>query len=106
MMTNIETLKDYELMLEDNHYKVIMFISDWCPDCHYADRFWGHFETIYEGVNFYRVDREVLPNIAKDLNIFGVPSYIIYKGDRIIARYVDKYRKTFEQVKRFIDNNV
>ncbi len=106
MMSEIKTLKAYEDMLQKDGYKVVMFISEWCPDCAYADKYWPHFKTMYDGVSFYRVEREVLPSVAMDLNIYGVPGFVVYKNDRVTARYVDKFRKTFEQVKAFLDSNV
>ncbi|MFH5881580.1 thioredoxin family protein [Liberiplasma polymorphum] len=93
----------YEQCLLKPGHKVMVFMSDWCPDCHYMETYLSHIKKLYDTVPFYLVDREAVALLSMELNIFGVPSLLVYEGENIIARYVDKERKTFMQVKQFLD---
>jgi hypothetical protein len=42
-------------------------------------------------------------DLCIDLNILGIPSFIAYKDGKEVARYVDKLRKTREQVQKFVN---
>ena len=102
-MKEIDTLNSYEAMLNEPGVKCVYFYSDWCRDCHYTDRYMHLVEKRYSNINFYRVNRETVPMLSKHLNVYGVPSFLMHKGEETVARYVDKKRKTIEEVIAFID---
>lgn len=105
-MTNIETLRDYENLIESSVPIVIMFSSDYCQDCFYAEQFIPRLEAIYKDVKFYRLKRETIPSLAIDLSIFGVPSFLIYQQSRLLNSWIDKQRKSFEEVFMFIQDTL
>lgn len=43
-------------------------------------------------------------DLCIDLNILGIPSFIAFKNGKEVARYVNKLRKTQEQIQDFINN--
>ncbi len=105
-MTEITSLKTYASVIQSPTPVVVMFSSDACGDCFYADQFMHHIETLFNTYAFYRVKRETLPTLALDLKIYGVPSFLIYQSGTCLNRYVDKHRKSFEDVLSFIDQNL
>lgn len=105
-MKKLKTLEAFEHHVLNEALCVVVFYSDWCPDCHYTDQYSERLESLYNAIPFYLVDRNDLPLLSKDLKIIGVPSFLVFKQGDVCARYVDKERKTFIQVKTFIDQAI
>ena len=53
---------------------------------------------------FYKVDRDGSIDVAKELNIFGIPSFVVYQDGKEIGRLVNKDRKTKEEVENFLNS--
>jgi thiol-disulfide isomerase/thioredoxin len=105
-MKTIKNITSYEDLVLKEGLSLVVFYSDWCPDCHYADTFIPRLEAIYKDISFYLVDRGDIPELAKALNIYGVPSFLLYSNDNECARYVDKKRKSFIEVQSFIETSL
>jgi thiol-disulfide isomerase/thioredoxin len=105
-MKKIKDIASYEDYVLKEGLSLVVFYSDWCPDCHYADTFIPRLEAMYPQLSFYLVDRSDIPELAKALNIYGVPSFLLYNNDEECGRYVDKYRKTFIDVQSFIETSL
>ena len=100
----IDSLKSYEETINKPGVTFVVFISEWCPDCHVADRFMPHLETMYPDFNVIRVNRESLPQLSNHLNIYGVPSFLLYKNGTLIGQFISRSRKSFDEVKSFIES--
>ncbi|MDO5013979.1 MAG: thioredoxin family protein, partial [Lactobacillaceae bacterium] len=53
---------------------------------------------------FYAVDRDENLDLATELNVMGIPSFIAYRDGQEIGRFVNKDRKTKQQVEDFLSN--
>ena len=51
-----------------------------------------------------QVDRDENIALAAELNVFGIPSFIVYDNGKEIGRFVNKDRKTKQQVEDFLNN--
>lgn len=102
-MKIINSLKTYEQAIIHNPLTVMIFVSDWCPDCHYMDLYLDELESVFPTIHFYKVDREAVKDLSIHLNIYGVPSLLFYKDEELIDSYIDKTRKSFHEVCTFID---
>lgn len=102
-MKTIKDITNYEQLVLKDGLSLVIFYSEWCPDCHYADTFMPRLESMYPQITFYHVDRGDIPELAKALNVYGVPSFLLYNNEEICARYVNKQRKTFIDVQTFIE---
>ncbi len=86
---------------------VIIYIkSDWCADCAHSDVYWPYIEKMYPRATCLRINRDDMPEVTERFKPEGVPAYIVYQDSHEIARYDDKQRKTFEQVKTFLDTAI
>jgi thiol-disulfide isomerase/thioredoxin len=59
-------------------------------------------ETEFKDVLFYSFNKDKNIKLAKHLNIYEVPSFIIYKNGDEITRLVNKNRKSYQEVREFI----
>ncbi len=101
-MIEIRSLNDYENAITSNDAMVIMFSSDSCRDCLYAHHFMQHVEALFKEVTFYQVKREVMPQLSIDLNIYGIPSFIVYINGVVKDTWINKERKHFDEIVRFL----
>lgn len=101
-MKKIETLEDYYKVIEGVPKVIIYWYTKWCPDCFAIKPYIPRLEEDFKEFEFYSMDRDLDIELAKHLNIFGIPSFLVYDGGIEIGRFVDKNRKTYDQVKDFI----
>ncbi|EFM08728.1 Thioredoxin domain protein [Paenibacillus curdlanolyticus YK9] len=86
---------------------IAVFKTTWCADCHYIDPFMPDVEQFYaDRIKFVEVDRDDLPDLCSELNILGIPSFIAFKDGKEVIRYVNKLRKTREEIEQFLDRAV
>ncbi|MGM9892325.1 thioredoxin family protein [Limosilactobacillus sp.] len=83
---------------------VLFFTADWCPDCRFIKPALPAIESDFADYTFYSVDRDENIDLAAALNVFGIPSLVVYDHGKEIGRFVNKDRKTKEQVEDFLRN--
>jgi thiol-disulfide isomerase/thioredoxin len=94
----------------DNFYQTIktgvtvaVFSADWCPDCVVIKPILPEVEEEFSAYNFVYVDRDEHIELCQELDIFGIPSFLVFQDGEEIGRYVDKHRKTKEQIVTFLE---
>ncbi|AYF92698.1 thioredoxin family protein [Apilactobacillus bombintestini] len=104
-MEQLSTMNLDELKKKINQGKYILFFSaGWCPDCSFIKPAMPEIEAEYPEYKFLAVDRDENIDLAADLAIFGIPSFVAFKDGEEIGRFVNKDRKTKEQVEEFINS--
>lgn len=83
---------------------MLFFSATWCPDCAFIKPAMPAIEAEYPDFNFLAVDRDENIDLAAELNVFGIPSFVAFKNGQEIGRFVNKDRKTKEQVEQFINS--
>ena len=82
---------------------MLFFSATWCPDCAFIKPAMPAIEAEYPDFKFLAVDRDENIDLAVDLNVLGIPSFIAYNNGEEIGRFVNKDRKTKQQVEDFIN---
>jgi len=94
----IKKLKRYS-----NKFKLKVFMSVWCHD---SKREVPHLYKILEAINFDQENLEVIAlnrakktpkNLQEGFDIVRTPTFIFYKKDKEIGRYVEIPRETLEK---------
>ncbi|WEV40949.1 thioredoxin family protein [Lactobacillus sp. ESL0681] len=102
-MEQIKELTQTKLAeITQNGRTVLEFSADWCPDCRFLDPFLPEIEADFDKSKFYQIDRDGCIDLAKDLNIMGIPSFVVYQDGKEIGRLVNKNRKTKDEVEQFL----
>lgn len=81
---------------------VLFFTAGWCPDCNFIKPAMPEIENDFTDYEFLLVDRDENIDLAADLGIMGIPSFVAYQDGEEIGRFVNKDRKTKEQVESFL----
>lgn len=105
-MKQIKSLKEFYDVVENEEQVIIYWYTKWCPDCFAIKPHLPRLEAEYPNLGWYKMDRDTDINLAKHLEIFGIPSFLVFKQGEEIGRYVDKKRKSYIEVKEFIDKTV
>ena len=104
-MKRLPQLKEDQLIETIGNGKVVLFFTaDWCPDCRFIKPAMPEIEQDFSDYTFYEVDRDENIDLAAELNVFGIPSFIVYDNGKEIGRFVNKDRKTKQQVEDFSNN--
>ncbi|MCH4123530.1 MAG: thioredoxin family protein [Levilactobacillus sp.] len=83
---------------------MLFFSATWCPDCAFIKPAMPEIEAEYPDYTFIAVDRDENIDLAVELNVFGIPSFIAYADGQEIGRLVNKDRKTKAEVEEFINS--
>ena len=104
-MKRLPQLKEDQLIETIGNGKVVLFFTaDWCPDCRFIKPAMPEIEQDFSDYTFYEVDRDENIDLAAELNVFGIPSFIVYDNGKEIGRFVNKDRKTKQHVEDFLNN--
>lgn len=104
-MEKLPLIKDDQLVDKIGQGKVVLFFTaDWCPDCRFIKPAMPEIERDFDDYTFYAVDRDENIDLAAVLNVFGIPSFVVYDHGQEIGRLVNKDRKSKEQVEDFLRN--
>ncbi len=98
--TDLATLKNE---ISEGKY-MLFFTADWCPDCRFIKPAMPEIESKYSDYTFLTVDRDENLDLAGELNIMGIPSFIAYDNGKEIGRFSNPDRKTKVEVENFIDS--
>ncbi|NQG97327.1 thioredoxin family protein [Streptococcus suis] len=97
--------KEYQevaTLLEDGQATVFLFTASWCGDCHYIKPHLPVIEEAFPAYRFVELDRDDFMPLAQEWAILGIPSFVVVKDGKEIGRFVDKNRKTKEQITAFL----
>lgn len=104
-MEKLPVMREDELLTKvKDGRSVLFFTADWCPDCQAIKPAMPAIEQEFSDMHFYLVDRDENIDLAADLNIFGIPSFVVYQDGQEIGRFVSKERKSKQQVEDFLRN--
>lgn len=105
-MKTLYNIEEFYNAIECNGKSVVYFYTKWCPDCYEVTHFLAKIEKEFNECSFYSFDRDSSIDLAKHLEIYGIPSFVIFEDGDEIGRLVSKYRKTYKEVKRFIEETI
>ncbi|HFH9837919.1 TPA: thioredoxin family protein [Streptococcus suis] len=90
-------------LIADGQPTVFLFMTSWCGDCHYIKPHLEAIEARFPNLRFVQLDRDDFMPLAQEWNIFGIPSLVVVKDTQEIGRFVDKNRKTKEEIIEFLE---
>jgi len=67
--------------------RVVAFTATWCGPCQRAKPFLAQIRS--KSVDVRIVDIDANPDMAREYNIVSVPTFLVYVGDRQVARTSD-----------------
>ncbi|GAA3320375.1 thioredoxin family protein [Ectobacillus funiculus] len=102
-MKVLESVEQFQTLQQEQNVVFFYFSADWCPDCVFIKPFMPEVEEAYSDfyIRFF-VDRDKFIDLCRELDVFGIPSFVAYSKGAEIGRFVNKDRKkTQEQIEAF-----
>ena len=93
--------QELEEKLAEGKY-VLFFTADWCPDWRFIKPAMPEIEEEFSDFNFIQVDRDENIDLCQELDVYGIPSFIVYEDGKEVDRFVNKDRKTKKEVENFL----
>ncbi|WP_130616652.1 thioredoxin family protein [Cohnella abietis] len=106
-MEKIKSEAAFREYVGEDRLTVVIFKTTWCKDCHYIEPFIADVEAAYaDRLTLVEIDRDDMPDLCSELNILGIPSFIAFRQGQELVRFVNKLRKTREEIEQFLDRAV
>lgn len=103
-MINLQSKEQFEELKQGN--TVFLFTAGWCPDCRFIDPFMPEVEEKFPNFTFVSVDRDEYIEICQEMDVFGIPSFIVFEQGKETKRFVSKDRKTQQQIEEFLSGSL
>ncbi|PWI47460.1 thiol reductase thioredoxin [Candidatus Heimdallarchaeota archaeon B3_Heim] len=82
---------------------VVDCFTDWCPPCKVSAPVYESLSKEYTAADFVKINVDKNPGVAHKLNVRGVPTFAILRGNKIIAKIVGAdMRKVESKIKEAI----
>ncbi|EAX95097.1 Thioredoxin family protein [Trichomonas vaginalis G3] len=103
MMEQLPTMNKTQLeaKLAEGNY-VLMFSAEWCGDCKFIKPHMPAIMEEFKQFKFYLIERDSNIDLYQELDVLGIPSFLVYKDGKEVGRFVSRDRKTKEEVCNFI----
>ncbi len=103
-MDKISSAADFQAAVQTPRLTIAVFKADWCSDCKYIDPFMPEVEQKYaDRLTLVEVDVDAVGDVSQEQNILGIPSFVAYSEGRELVRFVNKLRKSREEIENFLD---
>ncbi|MGY0694756.1 thioredoxin family protein [Virgibacillus sp. FSP13] len=102
-MKTLESIEQLNTYVKEGPV-IALFSADWCPDCRVIEPILPEIENAYPEFTFVMIDRDQFIELCQEYDVFGIPSFIAFKNEREIARFVSKDQKTKEEIMTFIND--
>ncbi|HEY4578231.1 MAG TPA: thioredoxin family protein [Savagea sp.] len=103
-MISITTEEQFKEAIAGNKPAMIKFQAGWCPDCTRMDHFIDPIVEANDQYTWYDVDRDVLPEIAEQYEVMGIPSLLVFEQGEKKHHLHSAHAKTPEQVHAFLQS--
>ena len=102
-MKTIHNREEFQQAIEKDKVSVLLFTAKWCGDCMFIKPFMPAVVEAYPEYDFYEIDRDEMLELAQELDIMGIPSFVSYKNGKEISRFVSSLRKTKQEIEDYLN---
>ncbi|MCO8150105.1 thioredoxin family protein [Bacillus subtilis] len=105
-MKKITTNEQFNELIQSDKEIIVKFYADWCPDCTRMNMFIGDILEEYNQNDWYELNKDELPDLAKKYQVMGIPSLLIFKNGEKTAHLHSANAKTPEEVTEFLSEHI
>ncbi|WP_096152915.1 MULTISPECIES: thioredoxin family protein [Bacillus] len=102
-MEKLQSMEQFHTLKETENV-VLMFSASWCPDCVIIEPVLPEIMEKFSQYKFLYVDRDEFIDLCSELSVFGIPSFVAFKGGEEAGRFVSKDRKTQQEIESFLQS--
>ncbi|ERJ13622.1 thioredoxin family protein [Haloplasma contractile] len=102
-MKRLESKEEYQILKQEED-TIFLFSAKWCPDCIVLDHFIDDLVEKYSQYNWIYIDRDEFLDLCQENDIYGIPSFVVYKNNQVVGTFISKLRKTKQDIENFLDD--
>ncbi|MCJ1409360.1 Cytoplasmic thioredoxin isoenzyme 2 [Ptychographa xylographoides] len=85
---NITSMAEYQEALAMDGVMVIDCMAVWCGPCKVIAPIVVEFSSTYPDARFYKVDVDEVPDVAQELAVRAMPTFVIFKDHELAETVV------------------
>jgi len=95
---DLQTKADFDKAIKEAEDKLVVLdcFATWCGPCKVIAPQVVKFSKNYPDANFYKLDVDEVPDVAQELGIRAMPTFLLFKGGEKIAEVVGANPKALE----------
>ncbi|EMD86195.1 hypothetical protein COCC4DRAFT_135611 [Bipolaris maydis ATCC 48331] len=94
---NLTTKTDFDAALNDKETLMVLdCFATWCGPCKVIAPQVVKFSEQYPAARFYKLDVDEVPDVAQELGIRAMPTFLLFKGGDKVAEVVGANPKALE----------
>ena len=94
---NLSSKPEWEKALEDKDKLLVLdCFATWCGPCKVISPQVVKFSSKYPTARFYKLDVDVVPDVAQELGIRAMPTFLLFKNGEKLAEVVGANPKALE----------
>ncbi|KAL8918857.1 MAG: hypothetical protein Q9208_007114 [Pyrenodesmia sp. 3 TL-2023] len=93
---NIKSKSDFDTALADPSLMIIDCMATWCAPCKMIAPHVVKMSNTYPNARFYKLDVDEVPDVAGDLGVTAMPTFIIFKNGERVGEVVGANVKPLE----------
>lgn len=102
-MELLNTVEEFYIIVKESKKKTIFFFTaDWCGDCQFIKPIMPEIIEGHSEIDFIEIDCDKFIDLCGNLSILGIPSFVAFENGEEIGRFVNKDRKTKNEIEQFI----
>ncbi|XP_018446242.2 thioredoxin H2, partial [Raphanus sativus] len=82
---------------ESSKLLVVDFSASWCGPCRMIEPAFIAMSAKFTDVEFVKLDVDELPDVAKEFNVTGMPTFVLVKNGKEIERIVGARKDELEK---------
>ncbi|MNP03493.1 Thioredoxin-like protein YtpP [compost metagenome] len=107
MMEKITSKEQFETTIQSPNLTIAVFKADWCSDCKFMDPFMPEVEEKFSPqLTLVEIDIDQVGTVSQEQNILGIPSFVAYANGKELVRFVNKLRKSREEIEQFLQTAI
>ncbi|KAF2241021.1 thioredoxin [Trematosphaeria pertusa] len=94
---NLTSKSDFDKALEDKDKLLVLdCLATWCGPCKVIAPQVVKFSDAYPTARFYKLDVDEVPDVAQELGIRAMPTFLLFKNGEKVAEVVGANPKALE----------
>jgi len=85
---NINSKVDFDNAIKDNDVVILDAFATWCGPCKVIAPQVVKFSEEYPNAHFVKIDVDEVPDVAQELGIRAMPTFVIFKGGEKVKEVV------------------
>ncbi|MCJ1261542.1 Cytoplasmic thioredoxin isoenzyme 2 [Lobaria immixta] len=93
---NINNRDEYNAAIKDTSPLLIDCFATWCGPCKTIAPVIAEFSNKHTGMRFYKLDVDEVPDVAQELGVRAMPTFILFKNGEKVGEIVGADKNSIE----------